>query len=260
WTVNSVEVSKKFRIYQMNLLISIKEGRKKLTWNDTIEILALLSIMIMCFLCPYSTFTTSEWIKVLDSNPYKVTNPILTSSLTTSLYEATHNFSLGLNSKFTNNNESDELWEKANRIFNNMKEDAHQDISVDPCIVDDITVLNSEIKPLGCSPLKAKKDFIKVHLKGKKSINQFYEKGGPRKALAFLNIADTIESFFIDLEYDGIYRSWPILKNKIATDEGSLPLMVLTFSHFLKLEQFVCEIANEYESRPSPGSYTTATD
>ncbi|CAG8480450.1 11913_t:CDS:10 [Racocetra fulgida] len=160
-------------------------------------------------------------------------------------------------------------------------EDAHRCISVDPfvktffgnefkpyvlglnqkamdskrpdfcCIVDDITVLNSEIKPLGCSPLKAKKDFIKVHLKGKKSINQFYEQGAPRKALAFLNIV-----IFHRFGIRGIYRSWPVLKNKIATDKGSFPLMVLTFSHFVKLEQFVCDIANEYESRSPPGSYT----
>ena len=40
------------------------------------------------------------------------------------------------------------------------------------CVVDDIPLLNSEIKPLGFIPLQKKKDFAKVNLKAKKSINQ----------------------------------------------------------------------------------------
>ena len=53
---------------------------------------------------------------------------------------------------------------------------------------------------------------------------------------SFDNIGDTIESFVIDLAYDGIYRSWPCFKNKLTTDKGSLPLIVLTFSHFVMIE------------------------
>ncbi|CAG8543499.1 5510_t:CDS:10 [Diversispora eburnea] len=188
WTVNTVEVSRNFRLYQKQLLLSIKEKRKKLTWRDTFEILALSSIM-MCWPCPYPTFTTSECIKVLDSNPYRVTKPISTSSLTTSLYEATHNFSLGLNSKFTLNGiESDELKDELpTSSKKNVTEDMHRCISVDPfiktffgnefkpyvlglnrkvvdskspdfcCMIDDIALLNSEIKPLGCTPSRANK-------------------------------------------------------------------------------------------------------
>ncbi|CAG8745200.1 4784_t:CDS:2, partial [Cetraspora pellucida] len=48
-----------------------------------------------------------------------------------------------------------------------------------------------------CSSLRAKKDFIKVYLKGKNSINQLYEKEGPRKALAVLNIGYMISQLFI---------------------------------------------------------------
>jgi len=49
-------------------------------------------------------------------------------------------------------------------------------------------------------------------------------------------MGDIIESYVIDLAYDGVYRSWPYLKNKLATDKGSFPLVVLTFSHFVMIE------------------------
>jgi len=38
-------------------------------------------------------------------------------------------------------------------------------------------------------------------------------------------MGDIIESYVIDLAYDGVYRSWPYLKNKLATDKGSFPLV-----------------------------------
>ncbi|CAG8566444.1 7623_t:CDS:2 [Funneliformis mosseae] len=94
------------------------------------------------------------------------------------------------------------------------------------CVIDNIAVLNSEIKPLGYTQYRKDQDFVKVHLKGKKSINQLLEKGGPNKSIAFLNMGDTVESFVIDLAYDG-------------------------HGH-----QHVNEIINDYENRPPPGSYT----
>jgi len=122
-------------------------------------------------------------------------------------------------------------------------------------------ILNSEIKPLGYTQYRKDQDFVKVHLKGKKSINQLLEKGGPNKSMAFLNIGilsiiiihfavftmfylqnlfdnigDIIESFVVDLAYDSIYRSWPCFKNKLITDKGSFPLIVLTFFHFVMIE------------------------
>ncbi|CAG8707077.1 22378_t:CDS:2, partial [Gigaspora rosea] len=60
---------------------------------------------------------------------------------------------------------------------------------------------------------------------------------------------DNIESFVIDLAYDSVYRSWPCLKNKLAIDKGSFPLIVLTFSHFILMEQYVSKIVNDYEDR-----------
>jgi len=251
----------------------------------------------MCWPCPYSTFTSSEWLQVFNSNPYKITRPILTDSLLTTFYKATNDFSLGLNYSFTLNDDS-ELGEKARRIFNYIKdelpltskrketENKHCVYYLDPfikvifggeytpytlelnksingkqrpdfsCVIDNITILNSEIKPLGYTQYRRDQDFVKVHLKGKKSINQLLENGGPNKSMAFLSMGDTIESFAIDLAYDGVYRSWPCFKNKLTTDKGSFPLIVLTFSHFVMIEQYVSEIVNDYENRSPPGSYT----
>jgi hypothetical protein len=57
------------------------------------------------------------------------------------------------------------------------------------CTVDSVSILNSEIKPLGHTPLQQKKDRLKVQLKARKSINlQLCTKRGPGEAGIFLNM------------------------------------------------------------------------
>jgi len=57
------------------------------------------------------------------------------------------------------------------------------------CVVADIPFLNFECKPSGTKILLKLKDFIKVHLRAKKSINQqLTSKGGPGKAVLFTNM------------------------------------------------------------------------
>ena len=57
------------------------------------------------------------------------------------------------------------------------------------CRVDNITILNSEVKPLGHTPSQRNKDFVKVHLRSKKSINQLLnKKGGPNQSIFLLNM------------------------------------------------------------------------
>lgn len=56
------------------------------------------------------------------------------------------------------------------------------------CRVDEITILNSEVKPLGCTELQKSKDFVKVHLRSKKSINQLLDGGGPNQSIILLNM------------------------------------------------------------------------
>ncbi len=131
------------------------------------------------------------------------------------------------------------------------------------CIVDGISVLNSKIKPLGCGPLKQKKDIVKSHLQVGKTINQFlFSKGDSRELAIFLNCGlflvychetnnlslyyllnyllkitgDIIQTYIMDLQYDGIYRSWAFLKSKLIIDEPSLSLIESNFAHFVVLK------------------------
>ncbi|CAG8700968.1 17619_t:CDS:1, partial [Racocetra fulgida] len=56
------------------------------------------------------------------------------------------------------------------------------------CVVNGTPILNSEIKPLGYTSLQRTKDFIKVHLRAKGSVNeQLNTKGGPGEAAILLN-------------------------------------------------------------------------
>ena len=41
-----------------------------------------------------------------------------------------------------------------------------------------------------------------------------------------------IESFLMELNYDGIYCSWSFCKSKLIIDKASMPLIVSTFCHF----------------------------
>ncbi len=57
------------------------------------------------------------------------------------------------------------------------------------CVVDGITILNGECKPLGYSILSKRKDYVKVQLRAKRSINnQLSRKGGPGRAVFFTNM------------------------------------------------------------------------
>ncbi|CAG8840883.1 6165_t:CDS:2, partial [Gigaspora margarita] len=84
------------------------------------------------------------------------------------------------------------------------------------CIVDNVPLLNAEIKPMGSHPLNKKKDVAKVHLHAK-TINQ---------QLTSKEItSDIVQMYFMDLQFDGLYRSWPFLTTKLAINESSLPLI-----------------------------------
>ncbi|CAG8699840.1 894_t:CDS:2, partial [Scutellospora calospora] len=96
---------------------------------------------------------------------------------------------------------------------------------------------------LDCSDAGSKKRpdfsyFVKVNLRAKKSINQQLNiKGGPNKSVMFTNMGDIIESFLMDLSFDGIYSSWPFCKSKLVIDKASMPVIESTFCHFVLLEQ-----------------------
>nr|CAG8467289.1 3427_t:CDS:2 [Entrophospora candida] len=120
------------------------------------------------------------------------------------------------------------------------------------CLVDKIPVLVSELKPLGCTPLQKKKDFVRVHLRAKKSLNQqLNSKGGPGEVMLFTNMGDVVSSFSMDLS-KGLYCSWSFHTTKLTIDRASIPLVESTFSHFVALEKRVNNLAKDFKRRKQP--------
>ncbi|CAG8703677.1 11527_t:CDS:2, partial [Dentiscutata heterogama] len=120
------------------------------------------------------------------------------------------------------------------------------------CTVNDVPILNSEIKPLGYTHLQRRKDSLKVQLNARKSINlQLETKGGPGEAGTFLNMGDLMESFFMDLQYDGLYRSWPFLTTRLVIDKTTIPLAESAIGHLVALEERIEKIAENYKYRSS---------
>ncbi|CAJ0827945.1 17073_t:CDS:2 [Entrophospora sp. SA101] len=279
WIVDSINVSKKFKEYQKDLISAVKNKKVKLTWADTYEILAISSIIVLTLPCPYKpTFSTSQWNKIISLNPYKIEQPILSQSVSSSLLEATYYASLNLEHEL-NLNDKSEIANKCFRIFNNLKselpiiyenkrtEDEHCFYFLYPIIKPifcDCTYKNYTLR-LNKSTIGTSKrpdfsclDYVKVHLKAKGTINKMANlQGGPTEALGFLNMGDSAESLLIDLKYDGIYRSFELFKSKLVIEKVSFPLLVPTISHFLLLEEKVKNLVDEYEyfsSNPMPKS------
>ncbi|POG68423.1 hypothetical protein GLOIN_2v1637672, partial [Rhizophagus irregularis DAOM 181602=DAOM 197198] len=118
------------------------------------------------------------------------------------------------------------------------------------CLVNDIPILNSEIKPSGFTPLQGQKDKLKVQLRARKSINQLLRtKGGPDETVLLTNQGDLVESHIMDLRYDGLYRSWPFLTTRLTKDKTTIPLMESNIRHIKALEERICKIAEDYNSR-----------
>ncbi|CAG8679818.1 3865_t:CDS:2, partial [Scutellospora calospora] len=96
WYVGNINITKKFRQYQLH---SIDKAKKGLKWNDTYEILALASIIVLSSPCPYpyEYFTFNEWNLITETNPYKIDGTVIPPSVSTSLHEAAKNVMLGKN-------------------------------------------------------------------------------------------------------------------------------------------------------------------
>ncbi|CAI2194440.1 7922_t:CDS:10, partial [Funneliformis geosporum] len=292
WKVGEINVTKKFRQFQNDLLYDIKHGIKKLTWHDTFDLLALSSIIVLDWPCPYNTFTADEWLEITDNNPFKLTEPVLNADLTTLLHDATFKKSLGLITDFIGINDNSKRSHLAKQIFYGLaddvpivaprktSEDEHRFRYLDPflkifggpyknyklrlnrtvngsqkrpdfsCVVDDVPILNSEVKPIGYTELQRDKDYVKVNFRAKKTINTLIKNGGvPDQTIFFINMGNTVESFIMDLEFEGIYRSWPFLKTNLITDRQTLPLLAQTLSHFIALEERVNNLAGDYKCR-----------
>ncbi|CAJ0761952.1 9005_t:CDS:10, partial [Entrophospora sp. SA101] len=277
WEVGCTCITDRFRQYQKDILK--KAQREGLKYDNIYELLALSSIIVLCWPCPYSIFTNQEWKEIMETNPYNINEPPLTLEISSSLRDTAGRHLVG-GDVFM-----DSVKSQLNRIvasmFNNLyysipevapsklSEEEHCDMFIYPitrsfhrpekeyelglnratarsktrpdlsCLVNGVAILNSEFKPLGFTPLQGKKDRLKAQLKGRKSINQQLErKGGPGESAIFLNLGDSMESFIMDLKFDGLYRSWLFLKTKVVVDKSAIPLAEFAISHFVALENF----------------------
>ncbi|CAI2194176.1 15567_t:CDS:2 [Funneliformis geosporum] len=279
WKVGDIDVTEKFRQYQHDLLHDIKYGIKRLTWKDTFDVLALGSIIVLDWPCPYNTFTADEWLEITNSNPFKLTEPVLNTDLTSLLYDATFKKSLGLITNFININNNSKHFHLAKRILcgladdvpivtpSRTSEDEHRFQYLDPflkpifggpyknyklrlnraiygsqkrpdfsCVVDEVPILNSEVKPIGYTELQRDKDYVKVNFRAKKTINTLIKNGGvPDQTIFFINMGNTVES-------------------------QTLPLIVQTLSHFVALEERVNNLAGDYKRRPRRSSKPARKD
>ncbi|GBC07745.1 hypothetical protein RclHR1_07670010 [Rhizophagus clarus] len=103
WVVGTINVSKRFREYQMKALEKAKtEGLK---YDDTYEILALSLIMVFHWPCPYPSFTIEEWEEIMSTNPYKIQESPLPQEILLRLREAYNNHFIG-NDVFMNGGET----------------------------------------------------------------------------------------------------------------------------------------------------------
>ncbi|CAG8473424.1 2223_t:CDS:10 [Paraglomus brasilianum] len=289
WYVGTVNVTERFRWYQEEVIKKAKsEG---LTYKNIYEVLALSSVIVFCWPCPYPVFTNQEWLEITKSNPYTLNELPLLPEISNHLINGTRRH-LANKDTFLDGGKpglSGKIACLFNGLYNSLPAVAPLKISevehcyrflypitcpffLGPqkeykmllnystgdsrkrlgfaCVVNDIPILISEIKPLGYTPLQQKKDNLKVQLQARKSINQqLLTKGGPGEAAIFVNMGTLMESYFMDLKYDGLYRSWPFLTTRLVTDRTTIPLMEFAISHLMALEEQVGKIAMNYKYR-----------
>ncbi|CAG8700828.1 2324_t:CDS:2, partial [Cetraspora pellucida] len=186
WEVDNINVTNRFRHYQKVVLA--KAQRWGLKHSSIYELLALASIIVLCWPCPYSNFTNQEWKKITKTNPYTLQESPLPPEISLSLRE-TASRRLIDGDVFMNSSES-ELSRIVALMFNNLyygipevapsklSEEEHCDMFIYPiarsfrrndkeyelklnranvgsktrpdlsCTVNDVPILNSEFKPL----------------------------------------------------------------------------------------------------------------
>ncbi|KAF0399402.1 hypothetical protein F8M41_009705 [Gigaspora margarita] len=236
WIVGSINITQKFRQYQLSAIDKAKKG-------------ALASVIVISSPCPYpyKYFTLEEWDYITKANPYSIKKNTIPQHEVP--VEAPSKISEDLH-RCNYYKATDTKSYISGYIYPDRGVNSRLDFS---CVVDNIPILNSEIKPLGFTPLQNKKDFLKANLRAKKSINQQLSlKGGPNKSVIFTNMGNVIESFLMELNYDGIYCSWPLCKSKIIIDKASMPLIVSTFCHFVELEKRTNKLAEDFKHRKLP--------
>ncbi|CAI2179436.1 18887_t:CDS:2 [Funneliformis geosporum] len=116
WKVSTVNVSQRFKNYQIETLEKAKIYGLK--WSGFHEVLALSSIIVLSLHCPYHIFTGREWQTIIRENPYIVADSILPTEILSFLWSASAD-SLKGKTAFLSIGDS-EIGRVVSRIFNNM--------------------------------------------------------------------------------------------------------------------------------------------
>ncbi|CAG8612722.1 77_t:CDS:10, partial [Gigaspora rosea] len=189
WIVGSINITQKFRQYQLSAIDKAKKGLLK--WDNTYEILALASIIVIS--SPSSLYEAAKECVFSSSIYINAKEPFL-SKCARRIFNDLHDVPVKAPSKISEKLHCcnylypfmkplfmiTKVYEvMLNRLVSGSRK--WPDFSY---VVDNIPILNSEIKPLGFTPLQNKKDFLKVNLRAKNSINQQLRlKGGPNKSV-----------------------------------------------------------------------------
>ncbi|CAG8499140.1 12211_t:CDS:10 [Ambispora leptoticha] len=263
WEVGCINVTDRFRWYQKEVIQKAERGGLK--YANIYEVLALSSIMVLCWPCSYPMFTNREWKEITNTNPYVINEPPLSPEISSSLHNATR-IHLVNNDIFMNGGNSDLSRAVTSKCVPKvaplkLSEEEHCYMFLYPISRPLFTGSEKEYELRLNRANKgtkkdqifpARKDSLKVQLNARESINlQLETKGGPGEAGIFLNMGDLMESFFMDLQYDGLYRSWPFLTTRLVIDKTTIPLAESAIGHLVALEERIEKIAENYKYRSS---------
>ncbi|CAG8518534.1 6129_t:CDS:2 [Acaulospora morrowiae] len=93
WEVGSIDITGRFRKYQKDVFQkAVRQGFK---YENVYELLALSSIMVLCWPFPYPMFTSKEWKDITKTNPYTMSEPSLPAEISSSLRDTASKHLIG---------------------------------------------------------------------------------------------------------------------------------------------------------------------
>ncbi|KAF0416257.1 hypothetical protein F8M41_007489 [Gigaspora margarita] len=186
WKVHGINVTRKFREYQQEVLETLKTTG--VTWYNTYEILQATAPMIIAIdrRIKYQV----HFLFVLRENL-----PDLAPQRTSEDEHCRIFLNPYISPIFLKKNNNYEV--QLNRAVKGTKQ--RPDLS---CVMDNVPLLNAEIKPMGSRPLNKKKDVAKVYLRAKTINQQLTSKGGPGETAcsSIMFAFDRIKPYFVVLE------------------------------------------------------------
>ncbi|KAG9304586.1 hypothetical protein G9A89_020150 [Geosiphon pyriformis] len=247
WEVGHINVTNRFQQYQKD---TVKKAEiKGLKYNNIYELLALSSIIVLSSPCPYpSLFTIQEWKEVTEDNPYTVQESSLSPDILSSLNEASFNHFLGMDTYMEGG--KSKLSRLVARSFNDLY---HNTMNIAPIKLSEEEHCLNFLYPIVRPFFGGEKEYDLV-------LNRSNAGSKKRPDLSCVVNGDLMESYSMDLKYDGLYRSWPFLTTRLVVDKTMLPLAGVAIHHLVSLEKHVESIAKDFKYRKSYSGNTTPTE